>query len=94
MHIIHLLHFLILICMCLYMNSWFSFANKVQYAISKKPIAMALWKKNKSAGYVHLVSNKVSFQQSNYLFCSNWNETRLPLNYLIEMFTKVSWASG
>jgi hypothetical protein len=76
------------------MNSRFSFANKVQYAISKKPIAMALWKKNKSAGHLHLVSNKISFPQSSYFFCSNRNETRLPLNYLIEMFTKVSQASG
>jgi hypothetical protein len=35
MHTIHLLHFMVLVqvWMRLYMNSWFLFVNKVQYAI-------------------------------------------------------------
>jgi len=63
-------------CMCLYINFWFLFANKVQYAIEMELFPMTLWSINKFANHFYLVNNIIFFPWFGFSYCSDKKETR------------------
>jgi hypothetical protein len=80
-----LLHFLVLVCMCLYTNSWFLFVNKVWYAIETEQLPWFYEIINKFINHLHLVSNIVFFFTIS--FCIDWKKQGFH-ELLIENFYK------